>query len=98
MSSTMIFRVVSFLAIPNLQRMCFWMEEVPPSRGNHRKDNNSNNNNNNNNNGITQAAFPQSGSSSTWGTIGFTSLSKDGVAKEDHLNDSTPWGIEPGTF
>ena len=41
---------------------------------------------NNNNNGITQAAFPQSGSSSTWGTNGFTSLSKDGVAKEDHLN------------
>ena len=45
-----------------------------------------NNNNNNNNNGITQMAFPQSGSSSTWGTNGFTSLSKDGVAKEDHLN------------
>ena len=40
----------------------------------------------NNNNGITQTAFPQSGSSSTWGTNGFTSLSKDGVAKEDHLN------------
>ena len=39
-----------------------------------------------NNNGITQAAFPQSGSSSTWGTNGFTSLSKDGVTKEDHLN------------
>ena len=37
-------------------------------------------------NGITQAAFPQSGSSSTWGTNGFTSLSKDGAAKEDHLN------------
>ena len=45
-----------------------------------------NNNNNNNNNGITQEAFPQSGSSSTWRTNGFTSLSKDGVAKEDHLN------------
>ena len=43
-----------------------------------------NNNNNNNNNGITQATFPQSGSSSTWGTNGFTSLSMDGVAKEDH--------------
>ena len=42
--------------------------------------------NNNNNNGITQAAFPQSGSSSTWGTNDFTSLSKDGAAKEDHLN------------
>ena len=28
----------------------------------------------------------QSYSSSTWGTNGFTSLSKDGVAKEDHLN------------
>ena len=42
--------------------------------------------NNNNSNGITQTAFPQSGSSSTWGTNGFTSLSKDGVAKEDHLN------------
>ena len=40
----------------------------------------------NNNNGITQAAFPQSGSSSAWGTNGFTSLSKDGVTKEDHLN------------
>ena len=45
-----------------------------------------NNNNSNNNNGITQAAFLQSGSSSTWGTNGFTSLSTDGVAKEDHLN------------
>ena len=41
-----------------------------------------NSNNNNNNNGITQAAFPQSGSSSTWETNGFTSLSTDGVAKE----------------
>ena len=40
----------------------------------------------NNNNGITQAAFPQSGSSSTWGTNGFTSLSKGSAAKEDHLN------------
>ena len=39
-----------------------------------------------NNNGITQAAFPLSGSSSTWGTNGFTFLSKDGVEKEDHLN------------
>ena len=58
--------------------------------------NNNNNNNddddddddddNNNNNGITQTAFPHSGSSSTWGTNGFMSLSKDGVAKEDHLN------------
>ena len=38
------------------------------------------------NNGITQTAFPHSGSSSTWGTNGFTSLSTDGVAKEDHLN------------
>ena len=53
---------------------------------NNNNNNNSNNNNNDNNNGITQAAFPQSGSSSTWGTNGFTSLSKDGVAKEDHLN------------
>ena len=48
--------------------------------------NHNHNHNHNNNNGITQAAFPQSGSSSTWGTNGFTSLSKDGVAKEDHLN------------
>ena len=47
---------------------------------------NNNNNNSNNNNGITQEAFLQSGSSSTWGTNGFTSLSKDGLAKEDHLN------------
>ena len=31
-------------------------------------------------------ALPQSGSSSTWETNSFTSLSKDGVAKEDHLN------------
>ena len=48
--------------------------------------NNNDNDNNNNNNGIAQGAFPQSGSSSTWGTNGFTSLSKDCVAKEDHLN------------
>ena len=33
---------------------------------------------NNNNNDITQVAFPQSGSSSAWGTNSFTSLSKDG--------------------
>ena len=52
------------------------------------KNNNNNNNKiiNNNNNGFTQVAFPQSGSLSTWGTNGFTSLSKDSVAKEDHLN------------
>ena len=31
-------------------------------------------------------AFPQSGFSSTWGSNGFTSLSKGGEAKEDHLN------------
>ena len=46
-------------------------------------------------------AFPQSGSSSTWGTNGFTSLSKDGVAKENHLEIFNPMakpGIEPGTF
>ena len=30
--------------------------------------------------------FHRSGSSSIWGTNGFTSLSKDGVAKEGHLN------------
>ena len=53
---------------------------------NSNNDNNNNNINNNNNNGITWAAFPQSGSSSTWGTNGFTFLSKDGAAKEDHLN------------
>ena len=41
---------------------------------------------NDNNNGITQMASPQSGSSSTWGTNDFTSLSKDSAAKEDHLN------------
>ena len=46
----------------------------------------SNNNNKNDNNGITQSAFPQSGSSSTWGTNGFTSLSTDSAPKEDHLN------------
>ena len=33
--------------------------------------------------------FPQSGSSSTWGTKGFTPLSKDGTSKEDHPNIQT---------
>ena len=67
--------------------------------------NNNNNNNNNNDDdddddddddGITQATFPLSGSSSTWGT---NSLA-DGVAKEDHLNirPHGQAGIEHGTF
>ena len=50
--------------------------------------NNSNNNNNDddNDNDITKTAFPQSCSSSTWGTNGFTSLFGDSVAQEDHRN------------
>ena len=53
---------------------------------NNNSNNNSDNDNDNNNNGIIQMAFRQSCSSSNWGTNGFTSLSKDSVAKEDHLN------------
>ena len=61
-----------------LKHGCYWSYN--------NNNNNNNNSNNNNNNGITQTAFPHSGSSSTWGTNGFTSLSKDGAAKEGHLN------------
>ena len=39
-----------------------------------------------NDDGITQEAFQQSGSSSTWGINGFALISKDGVAKEAHPN------------
>ena len=47
---------------------------------------NDDDNDNDNDNGITQMAFPQSGSSSTCGTNGFTSLSKDDAPKEGHPN------------
>ena len=62
---------------------CFVCSLLVSNNNNNSYNNNNNNNNNNtdnNNIGITQAAFPQSGSSSTWGTNGFTSLSKPQVS------------------